>query len=348
MDSPFSDRETPASPERPDLWIVGQGVAGTLLAHFLREKGLRPLVIDEGGEHTASRVAAGIMNPVTGRHFALTWMAAELFPFARQTYGQLERILGERFYDPYPVYRALPDVQSENDWLARSGDPELAPFIGPAPPLQTLRATFRRAEAYVSLQGGGKCDLGKLTAAYRGHLRQWGLLREKAFDYAEIDPAAPPCPIVFCEGAKGTANPWFGTEIPFRLAKGEVLIVHLPDYPLKDAIVKNELFVVPLGNDRYWVGSNYEQRFAHDRPTEERRSAMEAILRETLGVPFTVEDHRSALRPTTATRRPYWGRHARYPDLYVLNGLGTKGATLGPYFAHELAQMVFRQIKSPS
>jgi glycine/D-amino acid oxidase-like deaminating enzyme len=348
MDSPFAAREKLPYIERPDLWIVGQGVAGTLLAHFLLEKGLSPLVIDEGEERAASRVAAGIMNPVTGRHFALTWMAAELFPFARQTYRHLEQMLGERFYDPYPVYRALPDVQAENDWLARSGDAELVPFIGLNPPLQTLRDTFRGAEAYVSLQGGGRCDLGKLTAAYRSHLREMGLLHEKSFDFGAIDPAAPPCPIVFCEGAKGTANPWFGTEVPFRLAKGEVLIVHLPDYPLKEAIVKNELFLVPLGNDQYWVGSNYEQRFAHDRPTEERRAAMEAILRQTLRVPFTVVDHRSALRPTTANRRPYWGQHAKYPDLYVLNGLGTKGATLGPYFAHELAQMISQQIKSPS
>ncbi len=334
-------RIAPNSNGEPDIWIVGQGIAGTLLAHFALERGFRPLVIDDGDPKSASRLAAGIMNPVTGRHFALTWMAADLFPFARQTYRRIEERLGERFYFPWPVLRALPDVQSENDWFARAGDPELKPFLDAEGPTESFGQTVREAPAYLRLTGGGKCDLGRLVAAYREHLRGLGLMRESAFSYGEIDPENLPCPIVFCEGVKGAGNPWFGNEIPFRPSKGEVLIVRIPGAALRETVVKHDIFLVPLGDDLFWVGSNYEQKFSDDLPTPSRRIEMENALRDMLRVPFHVLEHRAAIRPTTANRRPYWGEHPNRPGLYALNGLGTKGATLGPYFANELAQRLF-------
>lgn len=325
---------------RPDVWIVGQGIAGTLLAHFLLKNGRRPLVIDDGQANAATRIAAGIMNPVTGRHFSLTWMANELFPFARETYREIEELLGEQFYFPYPVVRALPDVPTENEWFARAGDPELAPFIGTEPAQAQLSEALYAARAYVGFAGGGKCALGDLTSAYRNYLKDRDLLRETAFDYAEIDPADPPCPVVFCEGARGLHNPWFGARVPFRLAKGEVLIVRIPDYPLSEIIVKHDIFIVPLGNDLFWVGSNYEQRFSDELPSAVQRAEMEAALQKMLRLPYEVVEHRAAVRPTTANRRPFFEQHPDFPQLFVFNGLGTKGATLGPYWARAAAQQV--------
>jgi len=52
--------------EDKDFILVGQGLAGTLLAHFLKAAGQRILVIDQPNENTASQIAAGIINPVTG------------------------------------------------------------------------------------------------------------------------------------------------------------------------------------------------------------------------------------------------------------------------------------------
>ena len=43
-----------------DFIIVGQGLAGTLLAHDLEEKGNRLLLIDSNESASASRVAAGL------------------------------------------------------------------------------------------------------------------------------------------------------------------------------------------------------------------------------------------------------------------------------------------------
>ena len=51
----------------PDYLIVGQGLAGSLLAMTLVKMGKSVLVVDRYQTSSASRVAAGLLNPVTGR-----------------------------------------------------------------------------------------------------------------------------------------------------------------------------------------------------------------------------------------------------------------------------------------
>jgi glycine/D-amino acid oxidase-like deaminating enzyme len=69
-----------------DYIIVGQGLAGSCLALELIEEGKRVIVFSEPKGKTASRVAAGLINPITGRKMKLTWKAKELFSFLENFY----------------------------------------------------------------------------------------------------------------------------------------------------------------------------------------------------------------------------------------------------------------------
>lgn len=62
-----------------DYLIVGQGIAGTLLTHFLLKKNKKFLVADLYNPNSASSVAAGLFNPVTGRRLVKTWKADSIF-----------------------------------------------------------------------------------------------------------------------------------------------------------------------------------------------------------------------------------------------------------------------------
>ena len=55
-----------------DYLVIGQGIAGTWLSYFLLKQGKSVLVIDQWDEHSASHVASGIINPITGRNFVKT------------------------------------------------------------------------------------------------------------------------------------------------------------------------------------------------------------------------------------------------------------------------------------
>ncbi|HWB65164.1 MAG TPA: FAD-dependent oxidoreductase, partial [Chitinophagales bacterium] len=68
-----------------DFIIVGQGIAGSMLSWFLLRAGQKVLVIDKYNPSSASNIAAGISNPITGRRFVKTWLADEILPFAAQT-----------------------------------------------------------------------------------------------------------------------------------------------------------------------------------------------------------------------------------------------------------------------
>ena len=79
---------------RVDYIIVGQGICGTLLSNQLEKAGQSFVVIDESRPYTASKVASGIINPVTGRRIVKTWMIDELMPFAWETYQSIGKDLG--------------------------------------------------------------------------------------------------------------------------------------------------------------------------------------------------------------------------------------------------------------
>ena len=62
-----------------DFLIVGQGLAGSLLAKELLRRGRAVHVVDDRWKSSSSQVAAGLMTPLTGRRFTLTKDYPELF-----------------------------------------------------------------------------------------------------------------------------------------------------------------------------------------------------------------------------------------------------------------------------
>jgi glycine/D-amino acid oxidase-like deaminating enzyme len=75
-------------------------------------------------------------------------------------------------------------------------------------------------------------------------------------------------------------------------------------------------------------------------PTQEKKAFLLDQVRAILQVSFEVLDHRAAIRPTVKDRRPLLGRHPQFPQLALFNGLGTKGASLAPYWANHFADVL--------
>ncbi|MEQ8704733.1 MAG: FAD-dependent oxidoreductase [Phaeodactylibacter sp.] len=328
-----------------DFIIVGQGIAGTLLAYFLEKQGKSVVVIDQHSPHAASQVAAGIINPITGRRYVKSWRVDELIPFALETYRQLEAKLEISIFHERNIIRTLFNQGEENDWLARSGDPAYTPYMLNQAVLDHYATKTVLAYNYGEVTQSGQTDLALLTRSYRAYLNAKGALLEGTADYDQlaVEPdqvtyagrvTAPK--LIFAEGYRGSQNPYF-SYLPFGGAKGEVLIVRAPGAGF-EKILKHRIFIVPLaGRDLYWVGSTYDWQFEDAAPTAKGRSFLEQRLRDVLNLPFEVVEHRSAIRPTVKDRRPFLGQHPQLPALAIFNGLGTKGASLGPYWASHLA-----------
>ena len=337
-------------PSNFDFLLIGQGLAGTLLAHFLQKAGKTVFVFGQQAEDTASQVAAGLINPVTGRRFVKSWRVDSLIPFARETYRELGRQLNLSLYHERNILRALAGAGEENDWLARSMDPGYGQYILDSAELEHYSGKINEAFGYGEVQHSAQVDIGKLVGAYRRYLVEQGLYREEQFDYEKLEVGAQGVcykgfsagAAVFCEGRWASGNPFFN-YLPFHGDKGEVLLVRIPGAGF-GKILKQDIFIVPMEDGLYWVGSNYVKNPADGRPTAAGAAFLNDRLQQLLKLPFEIVAHRAAIRPTVRGRRPFLGRHPEFPRLALFNGLGTKGASLGPFWASHMADHLVNNV----
>lgn len=332
--------------------IAGQGLAGTLLGFALQERGADCYLTDDPAQTAASAVAAGIINPITGRRFVKSWRIDDLLPAARSFYRAIGDWAGGTFFHERPVVRTLFNRGEENDWLARSGEEGYTGYMAETAELGPLAEATIPAFAYAEVRRSAQVNVRELVLAARERWTAADRFRAAPFDHGRLEFTPDGCRyeghsfdrILFCEGWRGGGNPWFG-HLPFGGNKGEVLIVRIPGLQA-ERILKHRVFIAPLPEpETYWIGATSENRIDTDQPSATGRQYLQERLDELLTVPYEVIDHRAAVRPTVRDRRPFLGLHDRYPALGIFNGLGTKGASLGPFWAAHFADFLTGQRK---
>jgi glycine/D-amino acid oxidase-like deaminating enzyme len=314
--------------------VIGQGLAGTAVAWQLRRRGRRFLVIDRGDPHAASRVAAGLITPYTGRRIARTWKLDECFAAAMAVYGSSEAETRQTFFHHAPALRLFADAAERE--LAR----------GKIDPTRFDRSTnpdwFAAPHGGFDLTPAARLDTGKFLDAYRALFAEHHAYRVLDFDpAADVEPTTngvrlprlgltAGC-VIFCQGAAGVGNPWFPT-VPYNPARGEVLTLRIPGLG-ETRPVHRGVWLAPQGGELFAAGSTYDRDDLTPTPTTVGRAAIEAGLHSFLRLPFEVLDHRAGVRPVLMTTKPMLGVHPRHPGLAIITGLGSKGALYAPYFA---------------
>ena len=329
-----------------DYLIVGQGLAGTLLSYFLNKAGQSVQVIDQLKPNAASQVAAGLINPITGRRYVKSWKADHLIPFAKETYRQLEKEFEVQFYTERNILRTLFNSREENDWMLRTGEEGYQKYMLDQVELGAYEAFTTKAFSYGEVRYAAQVNLAKLITRYRKHLKENHQIIEAPFNYDALKMTDQGITyeevrarnIIFCEGHQAVNNPFFN-YLPFGGAKGEVLIVKIPEVNFKK-ILKHRIFIAPLGDDLYWIGATYDWNIEQDQPSEKGKSFLQNRLEDILEVPYEIMDHKAAVRPTVKDRRPFLGAHPEWRQVFIFNGLGTKGASLGPYFAKQMVDFL--------
>lgn len=318
-----------------DYLIVGQGIAGSLLAYFLLKKGKRVLIADQINPSSASNVAAGIINPVTGMRHVKTWKADILLPFAEATYLELEQVLDCKFWFKMNIVNTLADRNEMALIVQKSLQPEYRDFI--LPPTQPDVFEITRA---------GYVDMAGMIAQFRKKYTHNGMLTEANFMNKDMEMRDNGIwwnqqhfgKVVFCEGYSAVDNPLF-SWLPFVPAKGEVLTIRCDELKA-GKIIKKDIFLLPLGNGLYKAGSTYQWNFTDGCPTENGKSELLKKLTPMLNCPFTILNHQAGIRPASRDRKPFLGLHPVHKNVAIFNGLGAKGASLAPYFAYHLTEFL--------
>jgi glycine/D-amino acid oxidase-like deaminating enzyme len=309
--------------------IVGQGLAGSLLARRLAESG-SVLVVDPA-ESNASQVAAGLMTPLTGRKFRLTPEYPRLFARALEVYrplGVLSTIL---------VYRMFADAEQRCAGVARALDPDCAPFVDQV----TDAAGQLDADLADSLGGvlmrGAWVDLPRLLEDSRAWLAG-RLLRDRVVA-REMEDCADSVRwkgiqadrVVWCDGWRAMLPGGLWSDVPWQPAKGEALDL-VSDAPEKSFVLNREGWALPLGGGRWRTGTNWDWAVQDEIPTAAQREKLSARFVSYFAAAPTVDitGHVAGVRPCTRDNRPCVGQHATRTRHFLLNGLGPRGTVWAP------------------
>jgi glycine/D-amino acid oxidase-like deaminating enzyme len=325
-----------------DYLIAGGGLCGILLARNLVQAGRSVVVIDDNSNHAASRVAGGIMNPVTGKRLVRSWMTERLAPFALNTYRQLEQELNTPLVTECAILDFFANREEQELFTGKlAGESEYLFMeaerhqwesyfnfnydIGLISPclLVDLRAVLNGVSGWLNING---CCLEERF------LWKDCIVEEDKVVYKSIEAGK----IICCEGADGTENPLFGL-LPWSKDKGEAIIAAIPGLP-RNHIYKRHISIAPWqGGDLFWIGATHDWKYTDLEPSQAFRIKVEEQLDNWLRLPYIIKDHMVARRPANLERKPFVGLHPKYASVGILNGMGGKGASMAPYFAHELA-----------
>ncbi len=328
--------------------IVGQGIAGTLLSRELMNAGCRVMVVDDGNVFASSRVAGGLVNPVTGKRLVRSWMIDELLPFANSVYTKIGEEFGinvarESFIVDMFATKEQSElfderIAEEQDYLSKPG-------------IDSHNDHFRYSYGSGCIFPSLIVNLEALLTNWRDHLADKESLWERRFSFDEcvVDENGVSYngvraeKIIFCDGAASMNNPLF-SKLPWTHDKGEALVADIPGLPANCVYKQGNVSIVPWRNGLFWIGALHDWKYTSLEPSAKFRKDVETLLDYWLKLPYKITDHLVSVRPANVERKPFVGVHPLYDRVAILNGLGGKGFSLAPYFAHMLADNLVHNI----
>lgn len=333
-----------------DQIIIGQGIAGSALAWQLHWLGQRVAIIDRNEDITASRIAAGLISPVSGKRNAVSWRFDELFANSQSFYRRIENETNETTVCYQPMLKV---VEADSQW---TDNESVQGYLGersvlPLPMNDQLKA--------IELSPAGRLDVPKFLAVTRRFFEA-----DDAYFVGELDPnsdirieservqvdrfGVEAKKLIFCQGIRGVANPWF-EEIRFEPTKGEILTLDIPGLD-DQRTIHGVGWLARLANGHYLAGATYERLGSADlkesiasvAPTGSGRNEILSDVQQFGLANYSVLDHKAAVRPSIQGRLPKVGMSSSHPRIGFFNGLGSKGSLRAPFVAEQFAKHIVR------
>lgn len=327
-----------------DFLIVGQGVAGSVLAWTLDQRGCSVILADDPSLPSASSVAAGIVNPLTGRKLVHTWKANELFPFLHQFYTGIEQELNVRFFHPKNIYRPFRSLAEQTSYLAITNDPDVQQYVSEVVDNQSYSQFINNPFGGLEVTQAGWLDLTEFVRIIKGYFIKKNQYYEGRVLVEDLKINATTTEyqgltigkVIFCDGVQARENSLFDW-LPYNPVKGQVLTAVAANYSIKN-IVNQGIFILPVRDGLLKIGATYSWHDLDWQTTEDGREFLESKVRELLTVPYQVVAQQAGIRPSTKDRRPFIGLHPTQPAVGIFGGMGTKGVSLAPYLAEQFSR----------
>ena len=328
---------------RLDTLIVGFGISGVSIAHQLRRNNT-PFHVIDSSENSSSLIAGGVMNPTVLKYYTMAWEGKKFSDYAIPFYKEISNIIEYNVFENFKINRIFNSLREHNEWIVGADKNTLGFFLNKDIHLNPL-SEINTPYGYGSLKNVGRLDFKNIINKYK--LLFGTNYRREVFKYSKLQFIKEGVKykndlykkIIFCEGYGMKENPFFN-YLPLIGNKGEMLIIKAPNLS-QNIIWKGRFFIVPLGQSRFWIGATFNDsdKTTNISPTAKNDLLLE--LEEKLNIPFEIECHDAQIRPTVIDQRPLLGSHPEFKNLYIFNGLGTRGSLMAPHLSKFLYDYIF-------
>ena len=322
-----------------DFLIVGHGLAGATLAHLLLRRGQRIMVLDKKLPHSASKVAAGLINPLIGPKFNVPAHMEDCLAQSMDFFRAIGEDSGSSLYEEFLLHRIFVSEKQRNLWIDKSQDSAFRKYARSIETREACEKLGLEAPLGAGTQLANRLDFPIFLKLSEDKLRQAGCWQDGIFEETDWREARK---IVFCEGYRVLQNPWFG-HLPFAPAQGEILLL---ENGLSIA-ASNGTWIVPEKNNRCLAGSTWKHDDFESGPTDNGKNKILDDLSFLNKNAPKIIDHRSGVRPSTRDRAPILGKHQENEKMFLFNGFGSRGAATVPFYAKHMLDFMIDEVPLP-
>ena len=334
-----------------DHLIIGQGLAGSLLAWELIHRGQTVMVIDDGLKHSASKVAAGLINPLPGKRFNRPPETQLWLDHAHALYADIQKISCNHYFHSIDMLRLL-HLDEQHRFMERQlALPDSHHFIDQILDKDELDKNIHAPLGGFMQKQTGYLDIPVLLDDLREWLITQNAYQQTSMNYSDIaiedhgitlnDLHATD--IIFCEGYGLRNNPWF-QHLPLQPDKGEFFTLKTKA-PLTEHIINSAHWILPTHDGNYRFGATHEHEQLDEQATEGARAQLQQGLDnlfKSLPDDLTIEQS-AGVRPATSDRKPFIGTHPVDEKLKLFNGFGARGSLTIPWHAEHFVNHLLDQ-----
>ncbi|GIV43755.1 MAG: FAD-dependent oxidoreductase [Bacteroidia bacterium] len=305
--------------------IVGAGITGTILAWNLYQNHIPFEIWTAPHIPSVSQIAAGLINPITGKRLAKLSNYENILSVALKTYQEIQNFFSIPLIYQHKIFRFLEDDNLKSHFHQKIKFPEFQNYLNLQPDYAFPTLSFQGD--YILIQPAYRINIYLLIETVHQYFKKLGLLFFKKFDeeqdFYHFDK------IFLCRGYQEAYSDTF-TEQKWENALGEIVIFYAPDLQLNDIYQNQKMTIIPMGNDYYWLGATYLREV--DVHNYLMTNELEQFLEKNLKVNYTIVNKRIGIRPILKERKPVFLQSSKNPQYYLINGMGSKGTLWAPYF----------------
>ena len=326
-----------------DFLIVGQGIAGSIMGLQLEQYNQRFLIVDKNEKITSSKVAAGLMHPMSFKRCVLNWKGETLYDYSHQFYTKCNEILRNKTYCEFPLIRLFQSYEEQNNWLSKVSS---KPFVNVLSEREEKFKVINNPFGNGRLKKSAKLDASAFLKNVKLYFKRQNKIREELFSIENLKKDGGFYKrgndlfkhIIFCQGPfVEPFNPF--SYLPIIPNKGEILEIQSKILP--QLILSKGVFSIPTVEDKFIVGATYNHRDLSEKITEDARK--ELILKIEKFLPqkkIKIINQKYGFRPTTIDRKPMIGNHPILKNAFIFNGMGSKSILMAPLLGKQLIEHI--------